>query len=75
MVSFSPGNSSQADAATVTLYLDGSNFNIVQTVIAAVRSSISQVLAQDLDVIQPVNVEQDMVYGEGRGFLDTFAPG
>jgi len=75
MVSFSPGNSSQADAATVTLYLDGSNYNIVQTVTAAVRSSISQVLAQDLDVVQPVSVEQDMVYGEGRGFLDTFAPG
>jgi len=75
MISFSPGNSTQAEAAKVTLFLDGSNFNIAQTVTGAVRSSLSQVLVDDLGVAQPVSVAQDMVYGEGRDFLDTFAPG
>ncbi|MHC1679949.1 MAG: ABC transporter permease [Methanomassiliicoccales archaeon] len=75
VMAFSPGNSSAVEAATVTLFLDGSNYNIAQTVTAAVRSSISQVLAEDLGVAQPVNVAPDMVYGEGRDFLDTFAPG
>jgi len=75
MLSFSPGNSSEAEAAKVTLFLDGSNFNIAQTVTAAIRSSLSEALAQDLGMTQPVAVVPDMVYGEGRDFLDTFAPG
>ncbi len=75
MISFSPGNSTQSEAATVTLFLDGSNYNIAQTVTGAVRSSLSQMLVDDLGIAQPVSVAQDMVYGEGRDFLDTFAPG
>lgn len=75
MMAFSPGNSTGADAATVTLFLDGSNFNIMQTVTAAVRSALSEVLVEDLGLVQPANVVPEMVYGEGRDFLDTFAPG
>lgn len=75
LMTFSPGNSTADDAATVTLYLDGSNFNIAQTVTAAVRSAMTELLVRDLGVAQPVNVAPDMVYGEGRDFLDTFAPG
>ncbi|HNU36334.1 MAG TPA: ABC transporter permease, partial [Methanomassiliicoccales archaeon] len=75
VITFAPGNSTAADAATLTLFLDGSNFNIAQTVTGAVRSALSDVMTQDLGVAQPVNVVPDMVYGEGRDFLDTFAPG
>ena len=75
MMAFSPGNSTEADAATVTLFLDGSNFNIMQTVTAAVRSALSEVLVEDLGLVLPANVVPEMVYGEGRDFLDTFAPG
>ena len=74
-MAFSPGNSTEEDAATVTLYLDGSNFNIVQTVTAAVRSSMSDMMVQDMGIAQPVGIAPEMVYGEGRDFLDTFAPG
>lgn len=75
IMAFSPGNSTEEDAATVTLYLDGSNFNIVQTVTAAVRSSMSDMMVQDMGIAQPVGIAPEMVYGEGRDFLDTFAPG
>ncbi len=75
MMTFSPGNSSAAEAATVTLFLDGSNFNIVQTVSSAVGSALTEVVVDDLGMAQPVRVAPDMVYGEGRDFLDTFAPG
>jgi ABC-2 type transport system permease protein len=75
MNTFSPGSSTEAEAARVTVFLDGSNFNIVQTVTAAVGSALTKVMVDDLGVVQPVNVVPDMVYGEGRDFLDTFAPG
>jgi len=75
MMSFSPGNSSAAEAATVTLFLDGSNLNIVQTISTAVGSALTEVVVDDLGMVQPVRVAPDMVYGEGRDFLDTFAPG
>ncbi|HSA35856.1 MAG TPA: ABC transporter permease [Methanomassiliicoccales archaeon] len=74
MMAYSPGNSS-AEAATVTLFLDGSNFNIMQTVSAAVGSSLTEVITDVLGMALPVSVAPDMVYGEGRNFLDTFAPG
>jgi len=74
-LTFSPGNSTAADAATVTMFLDGSNLNIVQTVTSTVRSALSSVMVEDLGFVQPVNAVPDLVYGEGRDFLDTFAPG
>jgi len=67
------GNSSVS--ASITLFLDGSSTNIMQSVMSAVQSSMSAVLEDDLGMVQPVRVVPDMVYGEGMEFIDTFAPG
>lgn len=61
--------------ATIGLLLDGSAMNIAQAVLASVQSSMTRVLQQDLGFVAPVEVEREMVYGEGASFIDTFAPG
>ncbi|MCX6651327.1 MAG: ABC transporter permease [Methanomassiliicoccales archaeon] len=75
IATYSPGNTSIVDAASITLLLDGSNTNIVQSVTSSVQSSMSAVLFEDLGFTQPVMVVPDMVYGDGMEFIDTFAPG
>jgi ABC-2 type transport system permease protein len=65
----------EGEPATIGLLLDGSAMNIAQAVLASVQSSMTRVMQQDLGFIAPVEVEREMVYGEGASFIDTFAPG
>jgi ABC-2 type transport system permease protein len=75
IVTYAPGNTSILDAAAITLLLDGSNTNIMQAVTSSVQTSLAVVLYQDAGFTSPVRVDADKVYGDGMGFIDTFAPG
>jgi ABC-2 type transport system permease protein len=75
IVTYAPGNTSIMDAAAITLLLDGSNTNIMQAVTSSVQMSLAVVLYQDAGFTSPVRVDADKVYGDGMGFIDTFAPG
>lgn len=75
IVTYVPGNSSILDTALITLLLDGSNTNIMQSVTSNVQTSMAVVLYQDIGFTSPVRVSADMVYGDDMEFIDTFAPG
>jgi len=75
IVTYVPGNSSILDTASITMLLDGSNTNIMQSVTSTVQTSMAVVLYQDIGFTSPVRVSVDMVYGDDMEFIDTFAPG
>ncbi len=60
---------------SLSLLLDGSNMNIVQSIVSSVQSSLTRVLQEDFSSTPPVWVINEMVYGDGMSFIDTFAPG
>lgn len=61
--------------ASIIMMLDGSNTNIAQALSGSVQGIVAQELYREYGVTQPVQFQNDMVYGEGLGFIDTFAPG
>ncbi len=58
------------------VYIDGTNPNIVQTIMADIQKSVQKVLASPtLDISSPIVAVPSLAYGEGARFIDFFAPG
>lgn len=69
-------NSSSALPASFAVYIDGTNPNIVQTIMTDIQTSIQKVLASpSLGVSLPIVAVPQLAYGEGARFIDFFAPG
>lgn len=63
------------ETSSIDLLLDGSNTNIVQAVTASVQDAMTDALTEDIGFVPPIQVQGEMVYGNGMSFIDTFAPG
>ena len=59
----------------VTVYIDATNPNIAQAVLAEVQKAVTGVLVTEYGLAPTVSVVEDRVYGEGAEFIDFFAPG
>ncbi len=59
----------------VTVYVDATNPNIAQAVLAELLEATQKVLAADYGLIPPIVVGEERVYGEDAEFIDFFAPG
>jgi ABC-2 type transport system permease protein len=69
-------NSTQAQPASLIVYIDGTNPNIVQTIMVDVQKSVQKVLVSPtLGMSSPIVVVSDLAYGQNARFIDFFAPG
>ena len=69
-------NSGHAPPADLVVYIDGTNSNIVQTIMADIQISIQKVLASPaMGVSPPIVAQSELAYGQGARFIDFFAPG
>jgi ABC-2 type transport system permease protein len=64
-----------APPCSVLVFLDGSNPNIAQAIMAEVSAAVQMVLGTQYGLVPPIAVQQEMVYGEDAEFIDFFAPG
>ena len=69
-------NSTHAPPASLLAYIDGTNPNIVQTIMADIQTSVQKVLASPtLDISSPIVAVSELAYGQDARFIDFFAPG
>ena len=69
-------NSTHAPPASLLAYIDGTNPNIVQTIMTDIQTSVQKVLASPtLDVSSPIVAASELAYGQDARFIDFFAPG
>ncbi len=66
--------SQPAPPATLIVYIDGTNSNIVQTIMADIQISIQKVLASQ-GVSPSIVAVSELAYGQDARFIDFFAPG
>lgn len=69
------GSAPSGMPATITVHIDASNPNIAQAVLNEVQLTVQRVLVSEYNVMPPMAVEEERVYGEGAEFIDFFAPG
>jgi ABC-2 type transport system permease protein len=67
--------SNSSEPGRITIYTDASNPNIAQAVMNEVQLTIQIVLVAQFELVPPMTVSEDRVYGEGAEFIDFFAPG
>ncbi len=68
-------SSMPAPPSTLLVYMDGTNSNIVQTIMADIQISVQKVLASSLGVTPSIVLKSDLAYGQDARFIDFFAPG
>jgi ABC-2 type transport system permease protein len=69
-------NGSQAIPATVAIYIDGTNPNIVQAIMADIQTAIQKILVLPPSMlIPPITAASEFAYGQDAEFIDFFAPG
>jgi ABC-2 type transport system permease protein len=69
-------NSTHTPPASLLAYVDGTNPNIVQTIMADIQLSVQRVLVSPtLGVSSPIMAVSELAYGENARFIDFFAPG
>lgn len=59
----------------IAIHIDASNTNIAQAIMNEVRLTVQEVVVSEYNVLPPITVSEDRVYGEGSEFIDFFAPG
>lgn len=64
-----------AAPSLVTVYVDATNPNMAQAVLAELLAATQNVLAADYGLIPPIVVGEERIYGENAEFIDFFAPG
>jgi ABC-2 type transport system permease protein len=60
---------------TIDIHIDASNTNIAQAIMNEVRLTVQEVVVTEYNVLPPITVSEERVYGEGSEFIDFFAPG
>jgi ABC-2 type transport system permease protein len=69
-------NATQAPPATISVYIDGTNPNIVQSIMADIQVSVQKLLVSPtLGVSSPIVAVSQLAYGQDARFIDFFAPG
>ena len=63
------------EPASIKVRVDATNPNIAQAIFAEVQKAMQRVLVEKYHLIPPINIQQQMVYGQGAKFIDFFAPG
>jgi len=61
--------------SVVQVYMDATNPNIASAILSELQRSMQIVLVTNYNLVPPITVSQDSVYGEGAEFIDFFAPG
>jgi ABC-2 type transport system permease protein len=69
-------NSTHALPASIVVYIDGTNPNIVQTIMADIQKSVQTLLVSPtLGISSPIVAVPQLAYGQNARFIDFFAPG
>jgi ABC-2 type transport system permease protein len=69
-------NSTHALPASFVVYIDGTNPNIVQTIMADIQKSVQTLLVSPtLGISSPIVAVPQLAYGQNARFIDFFAPG
>lgn len=69
-------NSTVALPASLVVYIDGTNTNIVGTIMADIQKSVTKAVGSpSLGVSAPIVAAPQLAYGQGARFIDFFAPG
>jgi ABC-2 type transport system permease protein len=72
----SVSNSTHALPAGIVVYIDGTNPNIVQTIMADLQKSVQKLLVSPaLGISSPIVAVPQLAYGQSARFIDFFAPG
>lgn len=61
--------------AIIQVRVDATNPNIAQAIFTEVQKAMQRVLVEKYHLIPSINIQQQMVYGQGAKFIDFFAPG
>lgn len=69
-------NGTTAVPSVVTVYIDGTNPNIVSAIMTEIQRSVALVLVSSgANLVPPIAIVSSLEYGEGAEFIDFFAPG
>lgn len=69
-------NSTQATPASFIVYIDGTNPNIVQSIMSDIQKSVQKtIVSSSFGVVSPIVVVPELAYGQNARFIDFFAPG
>lgn len=69
-------NSTQATPGSLIVYIDGTNPNIVQSIMNDIQKSVQMtIVSSSFGVASPIIIAPQLAYGQNARFIDFFAPG
>lgn len=69
-------NSTHAAPGSFAVYIDGTNPNIVQSIMNDIQKSVQkEIVSSSFGVVSPIVATPQLAYGQNARFIDFFAPG